>query len=67
MVHLVEVLCYKPEGGRFDSPQVSMEFFIDLILPATLHSVAGRITRNISWGVKVHRTDNLTTFMCQLS
>ena len=32
MAQLVEVLCYKPEGRGFDS----LEFFIDIILPAAL-------------------------------
>ena len=36
MVQLVEALCYKSEGHGFDSPMVSMEFFIDIILPAAL-------------------------------
>jgi hypothetical protein len=31
---LVEALCYKPEGLGFDS-RLSLEFFIDMILPAT--------------------------------
>ena len=31
------------------------------------HPLTEMSTRNISWGVKVHRTDNLTTFMCRLS
>jgi len=29
-------LCYKPEGRGFDSPMVSFQFFIDIILPAAL-------------------------------
>jgi hypothetical protein len=33
VAQLVEVLCYKPEGCRFNSPWVSLESFIDLILP----------------------------------
>jgi hypothetical protein len=37
MAQLVEALRYKPEGREFDST-VSLEFFIDLILPAALWS-----------------------------
>jgi len=33
VVQLVEALRYKSEGRRFDSPMVSLEFFIDVILP----------------------------------
>jgi len=33
---LVEALRYKPEGRGFNSPCVSLEFFIDVILPADL-------------------------------
>ena len=36
MVQFVEALLYKPEGHRFDSPMVSLEFFIDIILLAAL-------------------------------
>ena len=36
VAQLVEALRYKPEGRRFDSPMVSLEFFIDIILPAAL-------------------------------
>ena len=38
MEQLVEALRYKPEGRGFDSrwSMVSLEFFIDIILPATL-------------------------------
>ena len=36
VVHLFEALRYKPKGRGFDSPWVSMEFFIDMILPAAL-------------------------------
>jgi hypothetical protein len=57
---LVEVLRYKPEGRGFDSPMVSLKFFIDIILPATLWPLGGgsiyplteMSTRNISLGVK---------------
>ena len=31
VAQLVEALCYKPEGRRFDS-RLSLEFFIDTIL-----------------------------------
>ena len=34
VAQLVEALCYKPEGRRFDL----LEFFIDIILPAALWS-----------------------------
>ena len=33
---LVEALCYKPEWSRVPFPMVSLEFFIDIILPAAL-------------------------------
>jgi len=36
VAQLVEALCYKPEGRGFDFPLVSLEFFIDIILPAAL-------------------------------
>jgi hypothetical protein len=36
VVQLVEALRYKLKGHRFDSPMVSLEFFIDIILPAAL-------------------------------
>ena len=36
MAQLVEALHYKPEGRGFNPPMVSLEFFIDLILPAAL-------------------------------
>ena len=32
----VEGLLYKPESRGFYSPMVSLEFFIDIILPAAL-------------------------------
>jgi len=32
----VETLRYNPEGRGFDSPMVSLKFFIDIILPAAL-------------------------------
>jgi len=34
VAQLVEAVRYKPEGCGFDSPMVSLEFFIDIILPA---------------------------------
>ena len=36
MAQLVVALRYKPVGRGFDSPKLSLEFFIDIILPATL-------------------------------
>jgi hypothetical protein len=39
---LVEALCYKPEGSWFDS----LEFFIDLILPATVWAWGPASNRN---------------------
>jgi hypothetical protein len=33
---VVEALRYKPEGRGIDSPKVSLEFFIDIILQAAL-------------------------------
>ena len=36
VAQLVEALHYKSEGRGFDSPMVSLEFFIDIILPVTL-------------------------------
>ena len=36
MAQFVEALHYKPEGRGFDSPMVSLEFFIYIILPAAL-------------------------------
>jgi len=36
VAQLVEALHYKSEGRGFDSPIVSLEFFIDIILPAAL-------------------------------
>ena len=36
VTQLVEALHYKPEGRGFDSPMVSLEFFIGTILPAAL-------------------------------
>ena len=36
VAQLVEALRYKSEGRRFDSPMVSLEFFIDIIFPAAL-------------------------------
>jgi hypothetical protein len=32
----LEALRYKPEGRGFDSPMMSLEFFIDIILPVAL-------------------------------
>jgi hypothetical protein len=36
VVQLVEALHYKPEGRGVRFPMVSLEFFIDIILPAAL-------------------------------
>ena len=36
MAQLVEALRYKPKGRGFDSPMMSLEFFIDIILPVAL-------------------------------
>ena len=77
------IYCSGPRGGavgwgtalqtgrshvRF--PMVSLEFFINIILPALglTQLLTEMSTRNISWGQRwlVHR-DDLTTFMCQLS
>ena len=56
VAQLVEALRYKSEGRWFRFPMVSLEFFIDIILPAALWPW-GRLslltemsTRNISWG-----------------
>jgi len=38
VAHLLEALRYKPEDRRFDFPIMSLEFFIDIILPAALWS-----------------------------
>jgi hypothetical protein len=53
VAQLVEALRYKPEGR---SLMVSLEFFIDIILPAALwklwstQPLTEMRTRNISWG-----------------
>jgi len=36
VAQLVEALRYKLEGRGFYSPMVSLEFFIDIILPAAI-------------------------------
>jgi hypothetical protein len=36
MAQFIEALRYKPEGCGFDSRMVSLEFFIDIILPVAL-------------------------------
>ena len=36
VAQLVEALLYKPEDRGFGSPIVSLDFFIDIILPAAL-------------------------------
>jgi hypothetical protein len=38
VAQLVEALRYKSEGGGLDYPMVSLEFFIEIILPAALWS-----------------------------
>jgi len=57
VAQLAEALRYKPEGRGFDSPMMSLEFFIDAILPAALSQGSAQpltemSTSNISWGVK---------------
>ena len=58
MAQLVEALRYKPEGRGFDSPKVSLIFFIYIILPdrtmalGSTQSVTKMSNRYISWGVK---------------
>ena len=59
-MQFVDALLYKPEGRGFDSRWCHWNF--SLTWPLTEMS-----TRNISWGLKVRRADNLTTFTCQLS
>jgi len=67
VAQLVEALRYNPEGRGFDSPMVSLEFFIDIILPGRTMSlgltqpVTEMSTRNISWGGKGSRCVGLTT------
>ena len=39
MAKLVQGLRYKPEGRGLESPILSLEFFIDVILPAALWSI----------------------------
>ena len=63
-----------PQVGRsrVRFPIVSLEFFINTVLPAALWSwgwLTEMSTRNISlgWRRPVSRADNRTTFMCQLS
>jgi hypothetical protein len=57
VAQLVEALRYKPEGRGFDS-QLSLEFFIDIILPGrsmalrSAQSLTETSTSNISLGVK---------------
>ena len=55
MVQLVEALRLK----RVRFPMVSLEFFIDIILPTLprlTQSLTEMSTRNISWGVKAAGT-----------
>ena len=58
--------------SRVRFPIVSLQFFVDIILPDALgltQPLTEMSTRNISWGVKrpVRRADNLTTFICRVS
>ena len=53
MAQLVEALRYKPEGRGFDSPMVSLEFFIDspsgrTMALGSIHPLTEMSTRNIS-------------------
>ena len=56
VAQLVEALRCKPEGRGFDSPIGSLEFFIDIILPAALWPLGSTQpltemgTRYIFWG-----------------
>ena len=43
---MVEALRYKSEGRGFDSPMVSLEFFIDIILLAALWHFDSASNRN---------------------
>jgi len=58
VAHSVEALSYKPEGRGFQFPMVSLEFFVDITLPAALWSpgltqpLTELSTKNISLGVK---------------
>jgi hypothetical protein len=36
VAQLVDALRFKPEGRGIDTPMVSLEFFIDIVLPAAL-------------------------------
>jgi len=71
VAQLVEALCCKPEGCRFNSLLLSLEFSFGLILPAALCSwgqlslLTKMSVRNVSWGVR--RADKLTTFLCWFS
>jgi len=35
VTQFVETLNYKPEAHGFDSPMMTLKFFIDIVLPAT--------------------------------
>ena len=51
--------------SRVRSPMLTLEFFIDIILPAALRLT--QTLREMSTRRPVRRADNLTTFMCRLS
>jgi hypothetical protein len=61
-----KALCYKSEGSLFRFQMVSLEFFVDIILPIALwpwgstQSLTEMSTRSISWG-KGGRSVRLTT------
>jgi len=61
---LAEALRYKSGGRGFDS-RLSMEFFIDKILPLT-QPLTEMGTGNVSWGVKAAGPRADITFMCRL-
>jgi len=63
-----EVLHYKPEGHRFNS-RWCQNFSSHTMVLGSTHSLTEMSTRDISKGRRwpVHKADNLTTFMCQLS
>ena len=74
VAQLVEGTALQVGRSRVRFPMVSLEFFIDIILPAALLALGSTqpltemSTGNISWGLRrpVRGADNLTTFMCRL-